>query len=119
MKRSIALLLLLTTLTFSGCGKLRDKIPFLKKKEAVVATPAPAPAVVVEVPKPAVVVPADINMHAAVMVLCYHRFEDRPKDSLAINPVEFDKQMQAIRRRESFRRAKRSYRLHPVSVTKF
>ena len=95
MKRSIALLLLLTTLTFSGCGKLRDKIPFLKKKEAVVATPAPA--VVVDVPKPAVVVPADINMHAAVMVLCYHRFEDRPKDSLAINPVEFDKQMQALK----------------------
>lgn len=98
MKRSIALLLLLTTLTFSGCGKIREKIPFLKKKEAVVAAPVPAPvAVAVDVPKPVVVVPPDINMHAAVMVLCYHRFEDRPKDSLAINPLEFDKQMQALK----------------------
>jgi peptidoglycan/xylan/chitin deacetylase (PgdA/CDA1 family) len=31
------------------------------------------------------------------MILCYHRFEDRPHDSLAISPAEFRAQMQALK----------------------
>ena len=30
-------------------------------------------------------------------MLCYHRFEDRPKDSLAIKPSDFEAQMQALK----------------------
>jgi hypothetical protein len=45
-------------------------------------TPTPAPA-------------SDRN--ARVMILCYHRFEDRPHDSLAISPAEFRAQMQALK----------------------
>ena len=30
-------------------------------------------------------------------MLCYHRFEDRPKDSLAIKPADFEAQMQALK----------------------
>jgi peptidoglycan/xylan/chitin deacetylase (PgdA/CDA1 family) len=40
-----------------------------------------------------------INKSAAVMVLCYHRFEEkpRPKDALAITPAQFEKEMQAVK----------------------
>ena len=31
------------------------------------------------------------------MILSYHRFEDRPHDSLAIAPEEFRPQMQALK----------------------
>jgi len=31
------------------------------------------------------------------MILCYHRFEDRPHDRLAIAPQEFRAQMQALK----------------------
>lgn len=98
MTRKLALILLATALPFTGCKKIGEKIPFFKKKEAAVATPAPvaaatpAPAV-----KPAAAAAPEINQRAAVMALCYHRFEDRPKDSLAINPAEFEKQMQALK----------------------
>ena len=40
-----------------------------------------------------------INKSAAVIVLCYHRLEEkpRPKDALAITPAEFEKEMQTIK----------------------
>ena len=38
-----------------------------------------------------------INLKSQVIVLCYHRFEDRPKDSLAIKPSDFEAQMQALK----------------------
>jgi peptidoglycan/xylan/chitin deacetylase (PgdA/CDA1 family) len=31
------------------------------------------------------------------MILCYHRFEDRPHDGLAISPAEFRAQMQTLK----------------------
>ena len=101
MTRKLALLLLATLLPFTGCKKLGEKIPFLKKKTVAVATPVPAPVVAAATPapevKPAAPAAPEINTKAAVMALCYHRFEDRPKDSLAINPAEFEKQMQALK----------------------
>ena len=42
-------------------------------------------------------VPEPINLKSEVIVLCYHRFEDRPKDSLAIKPADFEAQMQALK----------------------
>ncbi|MBV9491653.1 MAG: polysaccharide deacetylase family protein [Verrucomicrobia bacterium] len=44
-------------------------------------------------PSPAAVV----DRNAKVMVLCYHRFEDKPRDTLAISPAEFRSQMQALK----------------------
>ena len=100
MNRKHALILLLAAaLPFTGCKKIGEKIPFLKKKETVAATPAPVIAAATPAPdtKPAAPAAPEVNTHAAVMALCYHRFEDRPKDSLAINPAEFEKQMQALK----------------------
>ena len=100
MNRNHALTLLLAAaLPFTGCKKLGEKIPFLKKKETVAATPAPVVVAATPAPetKPAAPALPEVNTRAAVMVLCYHRFEDRPKDSLAINPAEFEKQMQALK----------------------
>ena len=100
MTRKFALILLATALPFTGCKKIGEKIPFLKKKETAAAT-TPAPVVAAATPapeaKPATPAAPEINQRAAVMALCYHRFEDRPKDSLAINPAEFEKQMQALK----------------------
>ena len=42
-------------------------------------------------------VPESINLKSQVIVLCYHRFEDKPKDSLAIKPADFEAQMQALK----------------------
>lgn len=58
------------------------------------ATPAPTPVVAATPtppPQPA------INKSAAVMVLCYHRFEAKPHDALAITPEEFERQMKALK----------------------
>ena len=77
-------------LVFAGCGK----------KPATVAKPiaTPAPVAVVAAPTPALTpVPTiQANKDARVIILCYHRFEDRPKDSLAIKPSEFEEQMAAL-----------------------
>jgi hypothetical protein len=46
---------------------------------------------------PATPVPEPVNLKAQVIVLCYHRFEDKPKDGLATKPVDFEAQMQALK----------------------
>jgi peptidoglycan/xylan/chitin deacetylase (PgdA/CDA1 family) len=63
---------------------------------APTATPVPPPAVapmVAASPTPAP--PAAIDKTASVIVLLYHRFEEKPRkgDTLAIVPEEFDKEM--------------------------
>lgn len=99
MTRKLALLLIAGALAFTGCNKI--KLPSFGKDKA--PEPTPAPLVVEAPPAPALPPPVaepakpDNAPHAAVMVLCYHRFEDRPKDTLAINPVEFEKQMQGLK----------------------
>ena len=59
--------------------------------------PAASPVAAANAPK-LPVAPA-INKSAGVMVLCYHRLEEkpRPKDELAITPQEFEKEMQQIK----------------------
>ncbi|HEY5742882.1 MAG TPA: polysaccharide deacetylase family protein [Terrimicrobiaceae bacterium] len=56
-------------------------------KEAAQATPTPAP----------IATPEPIDLNSQVVVLCYHRFEDKPKDSLAIKPADFEAQMQLLK----------------------
>ena len=46
---------------------------------------------------PAAPTPEPIDLSSQVIVLCYHRFEDKPKDSLALKPAEFETQMQTLK----------------------
>jgi peptidoglycan/xylan/chitin deacetylase (PgdA/CDA1 family) len=41
--------------------------------------------------------PVMVDRNAKVTVLAYHRFEDNPRDLLAISPAEFKSQMQALK----------------------
>ncbi|MES2572207.1 MAG: polysaccharide deacetylase family protein [Verrucomicrobiota bacterium] len=123
MIRKIALFFVVAALPLTGCEKIKS-LPFLSKKKTVettappvatlatgpIATPVPRPAATpppaapaaakADVKPVAAAAPAaaasEINTKSAVIVLCYHRFEDRPRDSLAIKPSEFDQQMQAL-----------------------
>ncbi len=118
-----ALLLPLVVVALPGCGKMKALIA--KKPLQPSASPAPgtstpgvAPATAPTVPDrsttgttttaattpiTASTVPARpsaaINKSAAVMVLCYHRLEPkpRPKDPLAITPQQFEQEMQALK----------------------
>jgi peptidoglycan/xylan/chitin deacetylase (PgdA/CDA1 family) len=57
-----------------------------------------APAVAQATPAPSTTpIPEPVNLKSQVIVLCYHRFEDKPKDSLAIKPADFEAQMQALK----------------------
>lgn len=95
MNKKVLLFCLAVSLSLTGCKKLQALLHPHEKvvAEAPKVAPPPAPAAPVATPSPA---PA-INQHAAVMVLCYHRFEDRPHDALAISPADFEKQMQEIK----------------------
>jgi peptidoglycan/xylan/chitin deacetylase (PgdA/CDA1 family) len=96
MCRSILALALVLPLLMAGCkkastqGKDNEKTASAAATPAVSATPA-LEAVATPTPPPA------INRTAKVVVLCYHRFEDRPKDQLAIAPAEFKAQMQQLK----------------------
>ena len=96
MYRRILAPLLVLPLLLAGCkksstlAKLEEKPPASTPTAprnatpvaAVSAAPAPAPAV---------------DRSAKVIVLCYHRFEDRPNDTLAIAPAEFRTQMKQLK----------------------
>ena len=75
---------LLLCLAFSACKK---KPKAGAPQQVAEAALAPAPAATAE----------PVNLNSEVIVLCYHRFEDKPKDSLAIKPADFEAQMQALK----------------------
>jgi peptidoglycan/xylan/chitin deacetylase (PgdA/CDA1 family) len=78
--------LLSVCLAFAAC-KRHPRFGSSVAQEAGKATPTPS----------ATATPEPINLKSEVIVLCYHRFEDRPKDSLAIKPADFEAQMQALK----------------------
>ena len=87
-KRSIRVLgaVLSVGLAFAACKKNFQVVApaaqeVAKAAPAVSATPVPEP----------------INLKSEVIVLCYHRFEDKPKDGLAMKPADFEAQMQALK----------------------
>jgi peptidoglycan/xylan/chitin deacetylase (PgdA/CDA1 family) len=89
-----ALVLCAAALAFSGCDKLpkpRQAASTPSPTPAATATPAPTPT-----PEPTPT-PFALDKSSQVIVFCYHRFEQRPKDYLAINPAEFEAQMQALK----------------------
>jgi peptidoglycan/xylan/chitin deacetylase (PgdA/CDA1 family) len=75
--------LLSVCLLFAACKKK----PQAATPQVAEATPAPPPA---PTPEP-------VDLTSQVIVLCYHRFEDKPKDSLAIKPADFEAQMQSLK----------------------
>src|SRR6202790_154519 len=93
MLRRIFSLILVLPLLVAGCkksstlAKLEDKSSAANRSPSAViaqATPTPTPA------------PA-VDRSAKVIVFCYHRFEDNPRDSLAIAPAEFHDQMKQLK----------------------
>lgn len=105
MTRKIAILLLLAVLPLTGCDKLREKLPALRKKVvSQAATPAPVTAATSApaTPPPAATEPAApprpvIDTTAQVVVLCYHRLEGKAGGALSIEPALFEKQMAEIK----------------------
>ena len=88
LKRSTRVLgaVLSVGLAFAACKK-NPRVVAPADQEVAKAAPA---ASATPVPKP-------INLKSEAIVLCYHRFEDKPKDSLAIKPADFEAQMQALK----------------------
>ncbi len=85
---------LLLGLPLASCKKpsLPNSVKEVDQTPAVVVEPEPAPA-------PAPPPPPKIHQpdtKGSVIVICYHRFEDKPKDGLSITPAAFESQMQAI-----------------------
>src|SRR5580693_6104650 len=81
MYRRILALMLVLPLLVAGCKK-SSTLAKLDDKTASAISASPPPAVATPTPPPAV------DRSAKVIVLCYHRFEDNPRDSLAIAPAE-------------------------------
>src|SRR6202140_4366256 len=94
MSRRILALLLVLPLIVAGCkksstlAKLEDK-SFSATPDASVSLPPFA----VATPAPLLA----IDRSAKAIVLCYHRFEDNPRDSLATAPAEFRAQMKGLK----------------------
>jgi hypothetical protein len=112
IKRISITLALAALLSLTGCQKIKagfhrfvhllrhsDTAAAQAATPAPVATPAPA---ATPVPEPAAPTPTPapaVNKNASVIVLLYHRFEEKPRkgDTLAITPEEFDKEMAGIK----------------------
>src|SRR5208282_6913876 len=90
MSRRILALMLVLPLIVAGCKK-SSTLAKLDDKTASAVSASPPPAVTTPAPPPAV------DRSAKVIVFCYHRFEDNPRDSLAIAPAEFRTQMKELK----------------------
>jgi hypothetical protein len=91
MFRRILPLLLILPLLVAGCKKSST----LAKLEdnASAATPAVPVPPTRATPTP----PPAIDRSVKVIVFCYHRFEDNPRDTLALPPAEFRAQMKQLK----------------------
>ncbi len=81
--------LLLGCLAFAGCKRKSDAQP--APEVAAVATPAPA-----ATPE-ATPTPEPIDLNSQVVVLCYHRFEEKGGREMVSTPAEFEAQLQALK----------------------
>ena len=90
MSRRILALMLVLPLVVAGCKK-SSTLAKLDDKTASAISASPPPAVATPTPPPAV------DRSAKVIVLCYHRFEDNPRDALAIAPADFRAQMKELK----------------------
>src|SRR5260370_42243651 len=90
MSRRILALMLVLPLIVAGCKK-SSTLAKLDDKTASADSASPPALAVAPPPPPAV------DRSAKGIVLCYHRFEDNPRDSLAIAPAEFRAQMRELK----------------------
>ncbi len=91
MFRPICLLAICVALAACKKGTENTAATEAPVQEVAQATPAPTPE---PTPEPT---PPPIDKTSQVIVFCYHRFEEKPKDSLAIKPSEFEAQMQMLK----------------------
>lgn len=102
-----ALALSLAGVAFPGCSKIKSLLTKKHQIAPATAPAAPTPAApdiakasAAPTPGPAapVIAPGTaINKSAVAICLCYHRFEEKPHDALAITPAEFTREMQALK----------------------
>lgn len=98
-RRFVSLTLALALLPLASCQKVKRIIHNATSEPVAEATPTPTPAptpVAVATPEPTPAEP-EIDKTASVVVFCYHRFENRPKDALALAPEAFEQQLQQIK----------------------
>jgi peptidoglycan/xylan/chitin deacetylase (PgdA/CDA1 family) len=91
-----AIVLCASVLALAACGKHAPKAaptPSPTPTPVPTATPPPTP------PPTPTPTPFALDKSSQVIVLCYHRFEEKPKpkDDLAIKPQEFEAQMQELK----------------------
>jgi hypothetical protein len=88
-------LMAVSGLPFGGCKK--PTLPNAAKSvPAEVPAPEAAPQPTAEEPPPVPKIKQP-DTKGSVVALCYHRFEEKPKDPLAITPSAFEAQLQAIK----------------------
>jgi len=89
LMRRFVLLLSLCALTLAGCKKSQPQ-PVVAQ-----ATPEPTPAPTPEAtPTPT---PEPIDLNSQVVVLCYHRFEEKGGREMVSTPAEFEAQLQGLK----------------------
>jgi len=85
--RYLVIALSLCVLTLTGCKKSQPQAAVVQ------ATPEPTP---VATPEP-IPTPEPIDLNAKVVVLCYHRFEEKGGREMVSTPAEFEAQLQALK----------------------
>jgi len=90
-----AIVLCASALALAACGKHAPKAaptPSPTPTPVPTATPPPTP------PPTPTPTPFALDKSSQVIVLCYHRFEEKPKsDGLGLKPSDFEAQMQALK----------------------
>ena len=86
--------LVIATVAFTGCDKIKKALHLVPKEPVVASTPTPTPPPT-PTPSPTATPRIAANRNAGVIVLCYHRFEDI-NNAMVLKPADFEKQMQAI-----------------------
>src|SRR5882757_9815860 len=95
MLRRIFSLILVLPLLVAGCKKSSTLAKLEEKSSG--ANPSPAPSAVTAKATPIPTPAPAVDRSAKVIVFCYHRFEDNPRDTLAIAPAEFRVQMKQLK----------------------
>ncbi|MEY5026432.1 MAG: Poly-beta,6-N-acetyl-D-glucosamine N-deacetylase precursor [Verrucomicrobiota bacterium] len=101
MDRRTSLLVMLVFAPLVACK--RPTLPTLSKEAAEAASGsaavvAPTPVAAEPVPEAPAPKPKTVDTKGAVIVLCYHRFEEKPRaDGMAVTPAAFEAQMQALK----------------------
>lgn len=92
---AVALAALSSIAPLAGCKRPAPPPETPPADETATAAAKAAEEAAAAAPKPAAAGAA--NRTAGVIVLCYHRFEEKPRDGMAITPAEFRQELQQIK----------------------